>query len=259
MDAWIAIVSGLVAGAASTPHCIAMCGPLAAFAAGADERAAGARIARHQIGRAIAYAGLGAIAGGSGAAIATMLAPEWVSVLLGAVLAIAMIAMAIRLVRRPLAPRLVGILSRPRTPRHEAEDALGPSPPAAARGALPRSRAILRIASTRFVARVIGRLPREPLLIGALSALLPCGALYSALLIAASGGSASSGAASMASFAAASGSGLLAASWIAKKARSELGRRTLAALLVIGALIVLARPIGQALSSDAAPLCHPRD
>jgi sulfite exporter TauE/SafE len=224
MTSWIPIVSGLVAGAASAPHCLAMCGPLAAFAAGDVEASARARIARHQLGRLVAYAVLGAIAGGSGAAVVGALAPASVSLVLGGLLALGMLAAAVRLVRRPRAERPVVLRrSRPRTP---------------------------------LAARVIGRLPREPMLIGALSAILPCGALYSALLIAASAGSIGAGAAAMASFALASGVGLLAAGWMAERATSELGRRGIAALLVLGAVIVVARPIGQALSPDASPVCH---
>jgi hypothetical protein len=221
MDSWIPILSGLAAGAASAPHCLAMCGPLAAFAGGDDESSARARIARHQLGRLIAYAALGAIAGGSGAAGVRALAPQWVSVVLGVVLAVGMLATAVRLVRPPRPVRPIVLGTRPRTP---------------------------------IAARVIGRLPREPMLIGALSAVLPCGALYSALLIAASAGSVAAGTAAMASFAIASGVGLVAAGWIATKANRS--RRGIAALLVVGALLVAARPIGQALSRDAPPVCH---
>lgn len=220
----MSIVSGLIAGAASAPHCLAMCGPLAAFAAGPAPTVDHGRIARHQLGRLVAYAALGAAVGASGGALARALAPDWASLALGLVLAAGMVMMAVRLVR--------------------------PSTGAA------RPITIGRRAHTPLITRVLGRLPREPMLIGALSAVLPCGALYSALLIAASAGSGASGAASMAAFAVTSGVGLLAAGWLARKPRSERGRRGIAAILMVGALIVVARPLAHALAPDAPPACH---
>jgi sulfite exporter TauE/SafE len=226
VDPLLAIASGLVAGAASAPHCLGMCGPLAVFAAGSAPTRDHARIARHQLGRLLAYAALGAVAGGSGGAIVRALAPGWVSLALAILLAIGMSIAAIRLVRPArAAARPLSIGTRPRTP---------------------------------LVVRVLGRLPREPMLIGALSALLPCGALYAALVIAASAGTSAIGAATMAAFAVTSGIGLLAAGWIARRASSPRARHTIAALLAVGAMIVVARPVAQALQRDAEapPACH---
>lgn len=229
MDPWLSIVSGLVAGAASAPHCLAMCGPLAAFAVGGAPPDGSAsldrtRAARHQLGRFLSYCALGAVAGGSGGAVARALAPGWVSLVLAVVLAIGMIWSAFRLARpaRGAAPLIV-LGTRPRTP---------------------------------LVVRVLGKLPREPMLVGALSAVLPCGALYSALLIAASAGGPAWGAASMGAFAASSGVGLLAAGWIARAQRSPTGRRGIAAVLLVGALIVVARPVASVVAEGAAPACH---
>jgi len=220
---WLAIASGLALGASSAPHCFAMCGPLATFAAGTDPGARIARILRHQLGRLAAYALLGAVAAASGAWIANMLAPRWASIALGAVLALGMLAMAFELAGvRMRGPRTVVLGRAPRTP---------------------------------LVTRVLGRLPREPMLVGAISALLPCGALYGGLLVASGMGSAALGAAAMIAFAAASGLGLVAATSFASLARSGTARRVLAVALVAGAALVVSRPIAAALQPDARCVC----
>src|SRR5205085_6012188 len=54
-------------------------------------------------------------------------------------------------------------------------------------------------------AGVLGRARRHPMLLGALSALLPCGVLAAGAMLAASAGSAAAGAASMAGLAVANG------------------------------------------------------
>jgi hypothetical protein len=93
------------------------------------------------------------------------------------------------------------------------------------------------------------------MLVGAVSGLLPCGALYSAVLIASSAGSAAWGAVSMAAFAAASGVGLLGAGLVSRAARSVGARRVLGLALVLGAVLVVARPLAQVLAPDASPSC----
>ncbi len=224
MHPWLPLVSSLLVGAASAPHCFAMCGPLAAFASRTEHGFERARFLRHQLGRLVAYALLGAIAAGSGAWIARALAPDWVALVLGFGLAAGMIAMAVELTLprgRPLA-KAVRLGTAPRTP---------------------------------LVVRVLGRLPREPMLVGAISALLPCGALYAALLVASSAGSAWVGALSMAVFALVSGIGLVGAGLVARSMRSVSARRALGVVLVLGAVFVVARPLVRSLSRDTTPAC----
>ncbi len=217
-------LSGLLAGAASAPHCVAMCGPLAVFASGLDPAKARGRLARHQLGRGLAYTALGAIAGRSGAALTRFLAPDWVSIGLGVLLAAGMLLAASRLRGSGRSSRgsIVSIGRRPR-----------------------------RSLATRLFAWM----PEDPTWIGVISALLPCGALYSALFIAAGAGTAAAGAASMAAFALSSGLGLLAAgAWSARP--SENVRRGLAAVMVVGALLVLVRSAAHALAPSVASSCH---
>ena len=223
MSAWLAIALGLAAGASSAPHCFAMCGALATFASGNDASARSARLARHQLGRLVAYAFLGAVAAGSGAWIASMLAPRWASIVLGALLGAGMLAMAVELglpARGAARPIMIG--RAPRTP---------------------------------LVTRVLGRLPRDPVLVGAVSALLPCGALYGGLLTASGTGGAALGALCMSAFAIASGVGLIAAASFASYARSATARSVVALALVVGAMLVIARPIVTALQPDARAAC----
>jgi sulfite exporter TauE/SafE len=226
MNAWWAIASGLALGIASAPHCFAMCGPLAAFAAGTEPSTRATRIARHQLGRLLAYAALGAVAAESGAWVARLVAPRWMSIVLGALLALGMLATAFELTRGRRASRPVALGRAPRTP---------------------------------LVARVLNRLPREPMLVGAVAALLPCGSLYGGLLAASGTGSAANGAWAMAAFALASGVGLVAATSLASRASSLTARRVLASALVVGAMLVALRPIAVATQpSSATSVCHPR-
>lgn len=81
--------------------------------------------------------------------------------------------------------------------------------------------------------------------LGLLTGVLPCGALAAALLLAAGSGSALSGALTMLAFALASvpalfGAGTLAA-WLRRSGPTT--RRVLAAVLALGALVLLLRPI----------------
>src|SRR5690606_6332096 len=145
MTAWMALGAGALAGGLSIPHCVAMCGPLAAFAAG--EKGSWRRIARYQLGRLGSYVALGIAAGSSGGALASLVAPRWAAIALSFFLAAAMVLAAVRLLG-PGEARLVQLgRRRPGTP---------------------------------WIARLLARLPREPALVGAVTALLPCGALYSA-------------------------------------------------------------------------------
>jgi sulfite exporter TauE/SafE len=60
-----AIATGGLAGLVSIPHCVAMCGPYAAFACTARRRSSGTT-APFLAGRGVGYVFLGAIVGGSG-------------------------------------------------------------------------------------------------------------------------------------------------------------------------------------------------
>ena len=112
-----------------------------------------------------------------------------------------------------------------------------------------------RSGATHVIARVLALAPREPSIVGALTALLPCGALYTAVLIAAGTGAWHEGALAMSAFALASGVGLASSAFFGQRARvSTRGRRILAAALIVGALVVVLRPL--LASDDEPPACH---
>lgn len=215
-EVWLAIAAGAMAGAASAPHCFAMCGPLSLFAV-SGPGSTPSRIARHQLGRLGAYGAVGAVAGTGSGALTALLAPRATAIALAAIVAGAMIFAAIRLVR-PAGPTLVKLGRRPRT------------------------------------ASVFSRLPREPLWIGAFSALLPCGALYTAVMAAAGAGTWLGGSATMAAFAIVSGLGLVLSAIFGERLRiSARGRWILAAILFAGAIGVVLRPI---LATERGAACH---
>ncbi|HEX6243704.1 MAG TPA: sulfite exporter TauE/SafE family protein, partial [Polyangiales bacterium] len=95
----------------------------------------------------------------------------------------------------------------------------------------------------------------DPLLLGAATALLPCGALYSAILGAAALGTAGHGSMFMASFALVTTPALLGGAQLARLAQlGERGRRALGALLVAGALLTALRPLST-LSAEPTASC----
>jgi sulfite exporter TauE/SafE len=219
----LALSAGALAGAASAPHCFAMCGPLAVFAGRLDARGTPfLRALRYHCGRAAAYVAIGAISGGSGAALASFLSPRWASTILAFVLGTAMIASALRLLFPGREPKLAKLGRAPSRPP--------------------------------LAAQALGLLPREPAVVGAVSALLPCGALYAALWAAAGTGSAFSGALAMLAFALTSAVGLVLFAWIGQRMRgTRAGSIVLAVVLFAGALFVLARPF---LADEDGPTCH---
>src|SRR5512138_2841405 len=206
----------------ASPHCALMCGPLACagFDAGPGARARVA-LAWHA-GRLIAYAIIGALLGGVGAAALTWLhAPA--ARALPYVMAAALVFSALELGRRlpplPGLRRIPGALARLAAP-------------------LPRlSRAALRGAATPF---------------------LPCGLLYGGFLIAAASGSAPAGAAILAAFALGAIPALAVAQanvhWLTGRARAARILRVSVPLLAAALLIWRATTTG-APSPDHPPAC----
>ncbi len=226
-----ALLAGAVAGCASVPHCGAMCGPLAAFAC--SRRARGASMWRYQAGRLVGYGALGVVAGTVGGTAAALIAGPWWAALVSWALASALAVAALR------SWQLAGPQKRERAPsrvelRPWAEQA--PS----------------------LFERVAAALPREPAAFGAATALLPCGALAASAGLAATTGSAVGGLVTMLAFAAVSGSALLAAAWLARRfagATRRSWQRVLAVVLVVGAAVLVARPVPALLAGGPAP-CH---
>ena len=227
----VAVAAAALAGAASTIHCAAMCGPLAAFA---GKGAKGA--AQYHVARLLAYAAVGTIAGLTGARLAEWISGRWISALLSWSLAAAFLYSAWLLWghRRSRRQQSVGLVQ------------------------LGKAKKQLSVA-----ARIAAHLPKHPAVIGGITALLPCGALYGGLLIAASAGSALGGGLAMLAFGAASALGLVGVSVIGARVQAVLGgkhrpvwlARGVAALLVLGAVMLVVRPIDSLRHADPAACC----
>lgn len=224
------IAAGLFAGLASIPHCAAMCGSLAAFSCA--RRPARWALPRWQGGRMVGYAVVGAIAGGMGGFVVGPGAARWAPALVSWSCALALAVAALRIWPRSTSTRRT--LLRLRPSRDGAPSAV-----------------------TAASLRVMRGLDGSPALFGAATALLPCGALASALLLSASAASVPGGALAMIAFAVGSAPGLLGVGWLvgllARVRTATLPARLLAAALLVGALLLAARPIPALLGG---PPCH---
>ncbi|MDH3653071.1 MAG: sulfite exporter TauE/SafE family protein [Myxococcales bacterium] len=222
---WTAVIAGAAAGLASVPHCTAMCGPLAAYACSGKPGASGQ--SRYQLGRFISYSVLGAVAGTIGGATAVSLPHAWGSALLSWSLALGLGLAAFRLWRRP---------GQPLVTLHAKKDEQAPT----------------------LVSRALGGLGRHPFFVGLGTALLPCGALAAAVLIAASTGSTALGSLSMVAFAVVSGVGLVGATWLferfARRPRPTTSR-IVAVVLALGSILFVIRPV-HALRTGDTSSCH---
>jgi len=212
-------ITALAAGLAASVHCAAMCGPLvvagctrgAALDRGATAGYFGARV--------LGYAAVGAVMGHLGqSALAVLPVSVVQSVALGVVAAGAAI-------------RGIGMLRRPRT-----------SPLVALRRApaRPLSR------GSAVAAAVAALLPRRGAPLGALTALLPCGMLVSAWLLAASTARPLSGSMVMLLFALASSVGLLGpllARQLAARALAHMPRWVFGVAWCALAVFVALRPM----------------
>lgn len=222
---WTAVIAGAAAGLASVPHCTAMCGPLAAYACSGRPGASGQ--GRYQLGRFTSYSALGGVAGAVGGATAVSLPGAWGGALLSWSLALGLGLAAFRLWRRP---------DQPLVPLRTKQEARSES-----RGS-----------------RALQALGRHPFFVGIGTALLPCGALAAAVLIAASTGTAVLGSLSMLAFAVVSGVGLVGAAWVferfSRRPRPATSR-ILAVVLALGAVMFVIRPV-HALRHGEAASCH---
>lgn len=218
------LLSALLMGLAGGPHCVAMCG---AACAGIGRLESGGRrnggAWQFQLGRLAGYSALGALAAGSIDGLgwltrhAAAIRPVWTLFHVTAA--------------------LLGLLLlwQARQPIWLEQ---------AARSVWSRVRSL----GSRY-----GR--GAPLALGAAWAFMPCGLLYSALLLASLSGDALQGAAAMGAFAIASGVSLLAAPRILQTVRSrsrgDWGMR-LAGLALFG---TSAWALWMGLAHDAAPWC----
>lgn len=226
------LAAGALAGLASLGHCALMCGPLAACAVGRG-RGTGVRLFRYLSARLAGYLTLGTLAG-FGTETLFDYTSGWVSTLVSFSLAVALGVAAYRL-WVPLGDE-----------RDDDLVALGRAP----------KRASLED-------RLRRRLPAHPVALGALTALLPCGALYAAVLLAAASGSPMGGALTMLGFGVVSAFGLLAVPALGalasrlrvKPSLRAWASRSLALVLALGAIVLIARPF----TSTGERSCHTHD
>lgn len=128
---------------------------------------------------------------------------------------------------------------------------------------VPLSRLTASSSGSRWTQRLPRILPRQPAALGVLTALLPCGALYAALVLAIGAGTAPQGAWLMVGFAGSSGIALLAATSALQLRVFTPGRsaaRAVAGVMVVLACATFAQPLAartqpQAPSPQTAQ-CH---
>ncbi|MCZ2104577.1 MAG: sulfite exporter TauE/SafE family protein [Burkholderiales bacterium] len=216
-------LTGLLMGLAGSPHCVAMCGAACAGIGQAAAPRSTRAIALFQVGRLLGYTLLGALAG------ASMQGLGWLTVHSAAL--------------RPLwsmvhvAAAVLGL----------ALLVLGRQPVWLEWGA---RRVWLRV---RTATQSLGLV--APLGIGTAWALLPCGLLYSAVMVAALADGAPGGAGVMALFALGSGAALWAGPWLVlrlgRHGRGSTGMR----LAGLALLLTATWALWMGLAHDQAPWC----
>ncbi len=252
-----ALAAGAVAGLASVPHCMGMCGPLVVGVCKGPRQGLS-----YQLGRTLSYTLLGAAAGQALLLSTGRLPAHVASLILSGGLALGLLFAAARLLRS---------LWRTRTPTEQAERTTAEDPdalvqlstkpePDASRGTRP---ALWKARASAAWAAVARPLLRSPSLVGLLSALLPCGALLNLLLLAGATGHPLAGALTGTAFALTTGLGLATSLWAGSILReSRAGSWVMAGVLVVGAGIVAFRalPAMHALQDGsealASPECH---
>ncbi|HSV51970.1 MAG TPA: sulfite exporter TauE/SafE family protein [Burkholderiaceae bacterium] len=175
------LLAALVMGLTGGPHCAVMCG-----AACAGIARTGPAMALFQLGRILGYAVLGGVAAGSLQGLGWLAGATAAARPLWTLLHLAALLFGLTLLLQGRQPLWVDSLGRSAWSRVRRFTPAGLAP----RGA------------------------HAPLLAGALWAFMPCGLLYSALLLAALAGSAPGGAGVMAAFAAGSAVSLTLGPWL---------------------------------------------
>jgi len=205
----------LMGGLAGSLHCVGMCGPFALALGGGGH--GWRRSLLYNLGRVGTLLGLGALAGGLGAAVVA----SGPAALAGRVL-----ALAAGLCMVVIALEALGVASL-----------LGPRAAALAQATVgPALAVVLRSAS-----------PAAPLAFGALNALLPCHLIYAFVAQAAATGSAAAGTAVMAAFGVGTVPAMLGVGvggrWLTPERRRVLGPLT-GVLVLAFALLTIGRGLG---------------
>ncbi len=198
------LLSGLVLGAASLPHCALMCGPLVAATCASSKSTTGRSSLTFVLTRCVGYASLGALVGSLGGSLLEGLPVRWTE----AALALAMAGYLLWAGGRIL------------------------------RGGRPQR---VSLARRKPVPRQV-RVPAWALGLG--TSLLPCGALFGAYLVASVSGNALGGAVTMLGFSVASAPALAAASGLLGWLRSlerPTASKILSSAVFAGALVMVWR------------------
>lgn len=212
-----ALVLGAGMGLLSSVHCVAMCGPLVALGCGPTQRPAGLWV----LGRGLTYVGAGALGAGVSGALGWLAGGGIVGSAVSVVLGVVLLFTGYRWLR----PSSLVPLGRG-----------------------PRSSWWARAAAA------LRRSAWSPLLLGALSVLLPCGALWAALGAAIATGRPLLGGVVMFSFAFASSPALYLSGAVARTPDLWV-RRGVGVLLCLGAVVSLARPL-LAARTETSSTCH---
>ncbi|MEZ5642052.1 MAG: sulfite exporter TauE/SafE family protein [Burkholderiaceae bacterium] len=224
MQASLALTAVLM-GLAGGPHCIAMCGAACAGIGQAAGERRGAALALFQLGRVVGYALLGALAAASMQGLGWLtvhsaaLRPVWTMVhVAAAVISLVLLIQA----RQPL---------------------------------------WLETGARRIWARVRGATQRwglaAPLGIGVAWALLPCGLLYSALLVATLSGSWVEGALTMALFALGTSVAMTAGPWLLLRFGADVRGQWGVRLAGLALLVMSVWALWMGFAHDQAPWCAP--
>jgi sulfite exporter TauE/SafE len=217
----VAALAGAGLAIVSGVHCLTMCGPLAAAS---QARAGSAASARYLLGRLVSYGVLGLLAGSIGQGLLSTSWARWAEALLAWSLTLVLLHSALGFFGFTTAPSLLRIGRKPRT---------------------------------NLAGKLLARVAHEPLLLGAATALLPCTALFSAVVASAALGQGPQGAVLMMSFALVTSPALLGGAQLGRLAQlGQSGRRALGLVLVAGALVTALRPLSslRAESPASCPL-----
>ena len=216
----LAVLTGSSLALASSAHCAVMCGPLALASRVRHGHHAGAA---YFFGRLVSYTIMGSLAGGAGHVLRVGAWARGAEAALSWALAASLLYTAYRLLRGPAQRGLIKLGRAPQVSR---------------------------------IGSLLARLADEPLLLGAATALLPCAALFSALVAAASLGTALHGALAMSSFAAISGLVVVGVGQLAAlRLRLPMLRQALVVALLLGAALTLYRPLPGLRADDGAAPC----
>ena len=222
------VVTGLLMGLAGGPHCVAMCGAACAGIGRTSEGANTRSMWIFQLGRLIGYSALG------GAMAASMQGLGWLSVHSAALrpvwtlFHVAAAILGLMLLWQARQP--VWLEAGARTMWQKVRSATGGMKGGGASSA-------------------------APLFLGVLWSLLPCGLLYSALLVAALTGSMLEGAAVMALFALGSSVSLMAGPWLWLRLRKQGSGQWAIRLAGLALLTTSAWALWMGLVHDTAPWC----